>query len=105
MAQRTCKYPGCGRPYHARGWCGTHYMQWRIYGTPDGPPRNARPPSLSGERWLPVVGWEEFYEVSSLGRVWSVPRLKCLGRILKARDGGNGYLMVTLSARGKRHPV
>lgn len=26
------------------------------------------------ERWLPVVGWEGLYEVSDLGRVWSVKR-------------------------------
>jgi len=29
---------------------------------------------MSSERWRPVVGFEELYEVSSLGRVRSVPR-------------------------------
>lgn len=32
------------------------------------------PPS-DAERWLPVVGWEDLYEVSDLGRVRSLPRM------------------------------
>jgi len=31
--------------------------------------------SFDNETWLPVVGWEGFYEVSDLGRVRSVPRV------------------------------
>lgn len=31
-------------------------------------------PSLPGEEWKPVVGYEGLYEVSSLGRVWSCGR-------------------------------
>jgi hypothetical protein len=26
------------------------------------------------ERWLPVPGYESLYEISSLGRVWSIRR-------------------------------
>jgi|ERR1041385_2678668 hypothetical protein len=44
------------------------------------------------EQWLPVVGWEEFYEVSSMGRIrsakrrWGTTAKKILaGRVL--RDG------------------
>lgn len=44
---------------------------------------------LEGEVWKPVVGYEGFYEVSNLGRVWSVPRVTI-------RD--NGY---PLSVSGK----
>ena len=29
MAERTCSIEGCDRHHLARGWCGTHYAQWR----------------------------------------------------------------------------
>lgn len=32
------------------------------------------------EIWLPVIGWEEYYEISNRGRIWSVERLDTLGR-------------------------
>ena len=56
------------------------------------------------ERWLPVVGWERLYEVSSLGRVRSLTRKTRNGtvrggRILKAQPGPLGYLHVVLSDR------
>lgn len=59
------------------------------------------------EVWLPVVGWESFYEVSSLGRVRSLPRPKGHagrpgGAILKPGVQTNGYLIVTLARPGKR---
>jgi hypothetical protein len=100
MTDRTCKYPGCSEPYHARGWCGNHYSLWHEYGTPDGAPRNARPANLPGEQWHPVVGWEGFYEISSRGRVWSIPRTKCRGAIRKTLVAGAGYAITRLSARG-----
>lgn len=58
------------------------------------------------EIWLPVEGYEEFYEVSSLGRIRSLDRVfidKCgnekhlTGRILKQNHGTNGYLSVQFS--------
>lgn len=30
-----CSVPGCPRPRWARGWCGTHYQRWRVWGTPE----------------------------------------------------------------------
>jgi NUMOD4 motif/HNH endonuclease len=58
------------------------------------------------ERWLPVVGYEGFYEVSDLGRVRSLDRLvgnqwgtqtPKAGRVLKpGLRGPRGYLSVTL---------
>lgn len=30
----TCSVPDCTRPVEARGWCQTHYMQWRRTGDP-----------------------------------------------------------------------
>ncbi len=63
------------------------------------------------EDWRPVVGWEGLYEVSSLGRVCSVPR-QCVCRrieqriILATALGGraNNYMrvMLTRMVDGKR---
>lgn len=56
------------------------------------------------ERWLPVVGYEGFYEVSDLGRVRSLRRMTTKGmqggRVRKPQPAGKGYLSVTLSMRG-----
>lgn len=54
------------------------------------------------EEWRPVVGFEGLYEVSSLGRVRSLPR-EASGRLyggkLRAlRPRGDGYVVVNLSA-------
>ena len=60
----------------------------------------------TAERWLPVVGYEGFYEVSDQGRIWSVPRLDPTGRrqggrFLKPKSSGStGYLKVTLMRNG-----
>lgn len=48
------------------------------------------------EKWLPVVGFEMLYEVSSKGRV-----RKCTGRILKASPDSRGYPKVWLIKDGK----
>lgn len=74
------------------------------------------------ERWLPVLDWEGFYEVSDHGRVQSVDRIitqviggieqpaRLRGRILKQsktpRSGGKvSDPVVTLSAPGRRRHV
>jgi hypothetical protein len=67
------------------------------------------------EIWKPVAGYEDAYEVSSLGNVRSCDRLISKpnrwggtnthwlrGRILKAHDNGCGYLAVSLSVEGLR---
>lgn len=33
----TCTMPDCSRAHHARGWCLTHYMQFKRGATPVGP--------------------------------------------------------------------
>lgn len=33
----VCTYEGCERKHHARGWCLTHYMQFKRGATPVGP--------------------------------------------------------------------
>jgi NUMOD4 motif/HNH endonuclease len=48
------------------------------------------------EQWLPVVGSEGFYEVSNFGRVRSVARKGCKGRILIFGKNRDGYLMLPL---------
>jgi hypothetical protein len=58
------------------------------------------------EIWKPVVGWEQYYEVSNLGNVRSLPRkmhnyIKP-GRILKPQDNGHSYLNVGLHAPDKK---
>lgn len=63
------------------------------------------------EEWRPVVGYEHFYDVSSLGRVRSVARLVFTnngrawanpGRILSPSGDWDGYKTIDLSAGGAR---
>lgn len=56
------------------------------------------------EEWRPVVGWEDWYEVSSLGRVRRVAAYNGIhaGHILKSHANAKGYLRVTVSRPG--HP-
>lgn len=64
------------------------------------------------ELWLPVVGYEGLYEVSSFGRVLSVERTinraghayRVRERILKAGPNKFGYPQVTLSKDGNTQP-
>lgn len=55
---------------------------------------------LAGERWKAIEGYENIYEVSSLGRV----RSKHSGewKVLSARKNNNGYLCVGLCKDGKK---
>lgn len=66
------------------------------------------------ERWLPVVGYEGYYEVSSLGRVRSIARviphrrygeMRWPGGLLKPYKTAKGYLMVCLSRDSKSKMV
>ena len=64
------------------------------------------------ELWLPVVGYEGYYEVSDRGRVCSVARTVQQGsrtyrvkeRILAAGPNVAGYPQVSLSKDGDRQP-
>ena len=61
------------------------------------------------EEWRPVVGYEGLYEVSNMGKVKSLERMKWNGngcykipeRILKPKKDKGGYLQVNLSKDGK----
>ena len=50
------------------------------------------------EEWRPVVGYEGQYEVSSFGRVRSVPKQ----RLLKPYIGDSGHAYTQLGGRGQR---
>jgi len=55
------------------------------------------------ERWLPVVGYEQFYEVSNYGKVRSKTRIDALGRVREGRvltPTGLRHVHVTLSLHG-----
>lgn len=62
---------------------------------------------LPYEQWLPVVGYEDLYEVSNLGRVRSIGagQGRRTGRILRQWRSGHGYMMadlqVALKAKSK----
>jgi hypothetical protein len=55
------------------------------------------------EEWRPVVGYERLYEVSSLGRVRSLPRNGTPGGVRKLSAGANGYLALVLFDGRRRH--
>lgn len=66
------------------------------------------------ERWLPVPGYEGYYDVSDLGRVRSLDRVvphgrgavkRLRGRLLKPRFDSDGRQVVTLYGDGKRLTV
>lgn len=62
-------------------------------------------PDADIEQWLPVVGFEAFYLVSNLGnvkRIGAIAGAK-VGRILKQRKTGNGYVQVHLCKNGTIH--
>jgi hypothetical protein len=52
------------------------------------------------EIWLPVVGYEGFYEVSSEGQVRSLPRQGTRGRVLKPSRSRWGYMNIGLRKDG-----
>ena len=65
---------------------------------------------MKKEYWKPVVGYENLYEVSNLGRIRSFDRWVkskngsiriCRGRILKPYTNKDGYLCVVLSKNNK----
>lgn len=66
--------------------------------------------SLKNEVWIPVIGYEGLYEVSSCGRIKSIKRFNPKSgkrgmwypeRMLKLNSDKDGYLVVGLSINGK----
>jgi len=67
-------------------------------------------PAILPERWLPVAGYEGYYEVSDRGRVRSLDRLvidsrgwrkRWHGRILRPGLNPNSYFVVALCRDGR----
>lgn len=54
------------------------------------------------EQWRSIPGYERTYEVSSLGRVRSIPRPRTKGGLRKIRVGKRGYPCLTLVQDGKQ---
>lgn len=66
---------------------------------------------MTSENWKPILGFEEFYEASNLGRIRSLPRKAMANYGLRTYGGkilqpttrkSDGYLVVGLSAHGKQ---
>lgn len=65
---------------------------------------------LPYEVWKSVVGYEDYYEVSNFGRVKSLERVDCRGRlqeerILKPAKNRGGYLYITFSKIRKQRSL
>lgn len=60
---------------------------------------------LATERWAPIPGYEQTYEVSTRGRVNSRPRPTTRGGILTWSPDNYGYPRVTLVQGGKQRKV
>lgn len=58
---------------------------------------------VDDEEWRPVVGMEQFYDVSNRGRVRSKHKIGCKagGAILIPQPNKKGYLRVRLSSNGR----
>lgn len=69
--------------------------------------------SLGGEIWMDIFGYEDSYQISSLGRVKSLHRIvrNSSGRsflperILKPCINSNGYYQVALNKKNKHEPI
>ena len=60
--------------------------------------------NLENEIWRPVLGFEDKYEVSNMGRVKSLSYLRTgKSKILVSRKTVNGYLKVSLWSKNKEH--
>lgn len=59
---------------------------------------------------ISIKDYEDFYQVSNLGRVRSVDKVDSLGRLIRGKikastNNGNGYLVVNLKNNGKQKMV
>jgi hypothetical protein len=68
---------------------------------------------MSSERWRPLPGFAEFYEVSDAGMIRSKTRVTrggqgarvCRGRVLVLHPDRDGYLLAHLNVRGTGYMV
>lgn len=59
----------------------------------------------TGEQWRPARGYAGFYEVSDLGRVYSMPRAATCGGLLAVQLNSRGYQVVSLAKYGSCRTV
>ena len=67
------------------------------------------------EKWLPLLNWESYYEVSNEGQIRSKLRIRKKNTISEAKQRGgnllkqiaskNGYLLANLTGIGKRKQI
>lgn len=86
ISERICSIEGCGKPHHARGWCGTHHERWRrhgdplvtlIVGTPKGEPMtHLRATVLAETDDGKCVFWSYSRDSNGHGQVWCDGRLR-----------------------------
>jgi HNH endonuclease/NUMOD4 motif len=58
------------------------------------------PEDTETEKWLPVIGYETNYLISSQGRIWSKPRATTRGGLMKLIVMPDGYRIVGLTLDG-----
>lgn len=63
-------------------------------------PRTPHHVSLPAEEWRPIPGYEDTFWVSNTGRVYSIPRERTPGGVLRGSIDQAGYLYYRLSRRG-----
>lgn len=108
-----CSLLICDEDFHCCDLCKRHYGQWCAQGRPEhftGIPvvKPVERPGLPGEIWRAIPTYEGLYEVSNLGRVWSIPRLlengkQAGGRLLKGDvSDPRGYVRFGLKRPGER---
>lgn len=103
--KRTCTAPeGCDEPVDALDLCSKHYQRKKKRGTLE---VAVLPADQPGEIWLEPPGYQGLYRVSRFGRIWSAPRPRARGGLLKLFPDRHGYEHVTLTRDGKqeRFPV
>jgi hypothetical protein len=95
---KQCSIDGCDRPARSRGWCVKHYSRWFAWGNPLGGERSycRDRATIPGEEWRPVVGYEDRYEVSNMGRVFGL----FAGVLMRPAKNSAGYPMVNLKRNG-----
>ena len=57
------------------------------------------------ENWLPIPGYQGWYEVSCCGQVYSMPRNGTSGGLLRVQHNREGVPMVRLSKYGRVRTV
>lgn len=92
---------GPGKVCWATRWEQAHNTRKQVRG-----PFSVVPPRRpSDDRWLPVPGYQGWYEVSSSGMVYSLPRSKTRGGLLRIQHSTGGTPVVRLSKYGRVRTV